>query len=126
MMWQDTLNQLDDYCWEIPQSYKEGMRVPGRIFASKAMLDHIFQEQVFQQVANVAFLPGIVGQSLAMPDVHWGYGFPIGGVAATRVSDGHVSPGGRAIWRASHLSTLERSQLDETQFSRRVGRHTQQ
>jgi len=94
MTWQDTLNRIDDYCWEIPPSYKEGMRVPGRIFASGAMLDHIFQEQVFQQVANVAFLPGIVGHSLAMPDVHWGYGFPIGGVAATRVSDGVVSPGG--------------------------------
>ena len=94
MMWRETLNRLDDYCWEIPTSYKEGMRVSGRVFASEAMLDHILQEQVFQQVANVAFLPGIVGHSLAMPDVHWGYGFPIGGVAATRVSDGVVSPGG--------------------------------
>ncbi|GAJ16561.1 unnamed protein product, partial [marine sediment metagenome] len=51
-------------------------------------LNHIWEEQVFQQVANVAFLPGIVDHSLAMPDIHWGYGFPIGGVAATRVKDG--------------------------------------
>ena len=58
------------------------------------MLSHIMEEQVFQQVANVAFLPGIVDHSLAMPDIHWGYGFPIGGVAATRVRDGVVSPGG--------------------------------
>jgi len=58
------------------------------------MLNHIWEEQVFQQVANVAFLPGIVGRSLAMPDIHWGYGFPIGGVAATRIQDGVVSPGG--------------------------------
>jgi tRNA-splicing ligase RtcB len=94
MTWRETLDRLDDYCWEIPTSYKEGMRVSGRVFASESMLDHILQEQVFQQVANVAFLPGIVGHSLAMPDVHWGYGFPIGGVAATRVSDGVVSPGG--------------------------------
>ncbi len=92
--WKQVLNRVDDYCWEIPTSYKEGMRVPGRIYASEAMLEHIWQEQVFQQVANVAFLPGIVPYSMAMPDVHWGYGFPIGGVAATRVSDGVVSPGG--------------------------------
>ncbi|MCL0094784.1 RtcB family protein [Dehalococcoidales bacterium] len=70
------------------------MAVPGLIFASEAMLSHIWEEQVFQQVANVAFLPGIVDRSLAMPDIHWGYGFPIGGVAATRVEDGVVSPGG--------------------------------
>ena len=68
--------------------------MPGLIFASESMLSHIWEEQVFQQVANVAFLPGIVGYSLAMPDIHWGYGFPIGGVAATRVEDGVVSPGG--------------------------------
>ncbi len=94
MSLQEILNKVNDYCWEIPVSYKDGMRVPGRIYASEAMLEHIWQEKVFQQVANVAFLPGIVGHSLAMPDVHWGYGFPIGGVAATRVRDGVVSPGG--------------------------------
>jgi len=92
--WQEILNKIDDYRWEIPQSYKAGMSVPGLIFTSESMLSHILQEQVFQQVANVAFLPGIVGRSLAMPDIHWGYGFPIGGVAATRVEDGVVSPGG--------------------------------
>ena len=92
--WQEILKKIDDYRWEIPTSYKQGMSVPGLIFASEAMLSHIWQEQVFQQVANVAFLPGIVDHSLAMPDIHWGYGFPIGGVAATRVKDGVVSPGG--------------------------------
>ncbi len=92
--WQGVLNKIDDYRWEIPRSYKAGMAVPGLIFASESMLSHIWQEQVFQQVANVAFLPGIVGCSLAMPDIHWGYGFPIGGVAATRVKDGVISPGG--------------------------------
>ena len=92
--WQGILKKIDDYRWEIPQSYKTGMAVPGLIFATEAMLDHIWEEQVFQQVANVAFLPGIVGYSLAMPDIHWGYGFPIGGVAATRIKDGVVSPGG--------------------------------
>ncbi|GAI56908.1 unnamed protein product, partial [marine sediment metagenome] len=70
------------------------MRVPGIIYVSESMLEHIWQEHCLEQVANVAFLPGIVGCSLAMPDIHWGYGFPIGGVAATRVSDGVISPGG--------------------------------
>ena len=92
--WQKILNKIDDYRWEIPQSYKAGMLVPGLIFANESMLNHIWQEQVFQQVANVAFLPGIVSRSLAMPDIHWGYGFPIGGVAATRIKDGVISPGG--------------------------------
>ena len=92
--WQGVLKKIDDYRWEIPKSYKAGMSVPGLIFASESMLGHIWEEQVFQQVANVAFLPGIVRHSLAMPDIHWGYGFPIGGVAATRVKDGVVSPGG--------------------------------
>jgi len=92
--WQEILKKIDNYRWEIPQSYKPGMAVPGLIFASESMLSHIWEEQVFQQVANVAFLPGIVDHSLAMPDIHWGYGFPIGGVAATRVRDGVVSPGG--------------------------------
>ena len=92
--WQEILKKIDDYRWEIPQGYKEGMAVPGLIFTSEAMLSHIWEEHVFQQVANVAFLPGIVDYSLAMPDIHWGYGFPIGGVAATRVRDGVISPGG--------------------------------
>jgi tRNA-splicing ligase RtcB len=92
--WSGKVNRIDDYRWEIPTSYKAGMRVAGLIYASQSMLEHIFEEQVFEQVANVAFLPGIVGHSLAMPDIHWGYGFPIGGVAATRVADGVISPGG--------------------------------
>jgi len=92
--WREVLRKIDDYRWEIPKSYKAGMSVPGLIFASESMLSHIWQEQVFQQVANVAFLPGIVDHSLAMPDIHWGYGFPIGGVAGTRVKDGVISPGG--------------------------------
>jgi tRNA-splicing ligase RtcB len=92
--WKEILNKIDDYRWEIPTSYKQGMSVPGLIFASESMLGHIWEEQVFQQVANVAFLPGIVRYSLAMPDIHWGYGFSIGGVGATRIKDGVVSPGG--------------------------------
>lgn len=70
------------------------MRVDGLLFATQSMLDDILSEQSPEQIVNVAFLPGIVGYSMAMPDIHWGYGFPIGGVAAMRTSDGVISPGG--------------------------------
>lgn len=92
--WNGPLERVDDYRWLIPQSYKAGMRVPGLIYASRDMLENILDEQAPEQVVNVALLPGIVGYSLAMPDMHWGYGFPIGGVAAMRIDDGVVSPGG--------------------------------
>jgi tRNA-splicing ligase RtcB len=92
--WQGELVKIDDYHWQIPTSHKPGMRVPGLIFASEEMLKSIREEQTPEQVANVAFLPGVVKFSLAMPDIHWGYGFPIGGVAAMDVKNGVVSPGG--------------------------------
>ena len=95
MDWTGILQRADDNSWVLPQSYKRGMRVPGKIYADDALLPFIVSDQCVEQVANVAFLPGIVGQSLAMPDIHWGYGFPIGGVAATSVDEGGVvSPGG--------------------------------
>jgi tRNA-splicing ligase RtcB (3'-phosphate/5'-hydroxy nucleic acid ligase) len=92
--WQGQLVKIDDHRWQIPESYKAGMRVPGLIYANSEMLESMREEQALEQVANVALLPGIVGYSLAMPDLHWGYGFPIGGVAAMDVKDGVVSPGG--------------------------------
>ena len=92
--WQGQLIKIDDYRWKIPENYKTGMKVPGLIYASQEMLESIREEQALEQVANVAFLPGIVGYSFAMPDIHWGYGFPIGGVAAMDIKDGVVSPGG--------------------------------
>ena len=92
--WSGKLEKVDEYRWRIPKSYKTGMRVDGLIYADEPMLKQIIDDQALEQVANVAFLPGIVGYSLAMPDIHWGYGFAIGGVAAMRVSDGVVSPGG--------------------------------
>ncbi len=92
--WNGPLEKIDDYRWRIPRSYKQGMRVPGIIYADADMVKQIREGQGPEQVANVAFLPGIVDYSLAMPDIHWGYGFPIGGVAAMRVDDGVVSPGG--------------------------------
>jgi len=89
------LEKIDDFRWRIPKSYKPGMRVDGIIYADEKLLKDIRQDKAIEQVANVAFLPGIVKASLAMPDIHWGYGFPIGGVAATDIEDGGVvSPGG--------------------------------
>jgi len=86
------LKKIDEYRWEI-ERYGD-MNVPGRIYASDALIGDILRDRAPEQVANVGCLPGIVGASLAMPDIHWGYGFPIGGVAAFDYQDGVVSPGG--------------------------------
>jgi tRNA-splicing ligase RtcB len=89
------LERLDDVRWRIRRDERRGMRVDGVVFANDALAAAIRDDQALTQVANVATLPGIVGASLAMPDVHWGYGFPVGGVAATQVEGGGViSPGG--------------------------------
>lgn len=89
------LEKIDDYRWRIPVSYKYGMRVPGIVYADEKLLKDITRDRALEQVANVAFLPGIVRASYAMPDIHWGYGFCIGGVAATDPDNGGVvSPGG--------------------------------
>ncbi len=89
------LEQLSECVWRIPKSYKEGMRVDGLIFADEILIEQIRNDQAPEQVANVAFLPGIQYASLAMPDIHWGYGFCIGGVCATDPEEGGViSPGG--------------------------------
>ncbi|WP_448382869.1 RtcB family protein [Desulfosoma sp.] len=87
-----TLERIDGWRWKIPRT--GAMRTDGMIYAGEKMLDAIRQDQAMDQVANVACLPGIVGYSMAMPDIHWGYGFPIGGVAAFSMDDGIVSPGG--------------------------------
>lgn len=87
------LNKIRDNLWEIPKT--NGMRVPGRIYISKEMLESTLSEiEALKQVMNVAHLPGIEKYSIAMPDIHWGYGFPIGGVAATNLDEGVISPGG--------------------------------
>ena len=86
------LVRLNEYLWEIPKT--GAMPVPERVYASARMIDELRDDPALTQVANVACLPGIVGYSLAMPDIHWGYGFPIGGVAAVDAQDGVISPGG--------------------------------
>ena len=89
------LERIDECRWRVPKSYKTGMRVDGVIFADDRLMEQIRADQAPEQVANVAFLPGIQQASLAMPDIHWGYGFCIGGVCATDPAEGGViSPGG--------------------------------
>ena len=92
--WNGPLEKIDDYRWRIPTSYQMGMRVPGLIYADEEMLKLVRRDQAPQQVANVAHLPGLIGHSMAMPDIHWGYGFPIGGVAGVDIQEGVISPGG--------------------------------
>jgi tRNA-splicing ligase RtcB (3'-phosphate/5'-hydroxy nucleic acid ligase) len=88
------LERIDSFRWRIPQRFNPEMRVPGMVYADDELIEQMLNDNALQQVANVATLPGIVGHSLAMPDIHWGYGFPVGGVAATHAEYGVVSPGG--------------------------------
>jgi tRNA-splicing ligase RtcB len=88
------IRRISPWKWELPADCKRGMRVPGIIFADESLLADILRDKSLEQVANAASLPGIVKAALAMPDMHFGYGLPIGGVVATTVSDGVVSPGG--------------------------------
>lgn len=85
---------ISEYEWEIPSSYRQDMRVPVRIFATRRLLEQALQDKSIDQAVNAATLPGLVGHVVVMPDMHQGYGFPIGGVAATRYPDGVISPGG--------------------------------
>ena len=87
------IQQISDTVWEIPPSFKEGMRVPARIYATERILKEM-DAAVFDQITNVATLPGITQYALCMPDGHFGYGFPIGGVAAMDAAEGVISPGG--------------------------------
>jgi tRNA-splicing ligase RtcB len=88
------IHKIEDFLWEIPKAFHANMRVPARILASEPLLDAIMEDRSLVQLVNVASLPGIQGASLVMPDVHEGYGFPIGGVAATLYPNGAISPGG--------------------------------
>src|SRR2546422_10425695 len=90
------MKQVSDVLWEIPPSYKPGMRVPARIYANRELLEAM-DRIVFEQVTNVACLPGIIRYSYAMADAHWGYGFPIGGGAAFAGEDGALSRGGVGV-----------------------------
>ncbi len=88
------LKRVSEFIWEVPATYREDMRVPARLYASDALVEAALGDASVEQLINTATLPGLVGYALAMPDIHQGYGFPIGGVIASRTSDGVISPGG--------------------------------
>src|SRR5918911_4274092 len=88
------LHRIDEVTWETPAEARPDMRVPARLFADYELLRAIERDSSLEQLQNVATLPGIVGAAIAMPDIHQGYGFPVGGLAATELPDGVVSPGG--------------------------------
>ena len=88
------LERIDEYSWRIPQSYRPGMRVPGLVLANEKLLEKIKTDRTLSQCANVTHLPGIYKHAITLPDGHEGYGFPIGGVAATDYEEGVISPGG--------------------------------
>ena len=87
------LKKISDYEWEIPQGFREDMRVPVRVFVTRDLLEQATRDKSLEQAVNAATLPGLVGYVTVMPDMHQGYGFPIGGVAATRYPEGVISPG---------------------------------
>src|SRR5574341_2330898 len=87
------LKQISDYEWEIPKTFRNDMRVPVRIFATRRLLEAVMDDKSLEQAVNAATLPGLVGHVMVMPDMHQGYGFPIGGVAATKYPEGVISPG---------------------------------
>jgi tRNA-splicing ligase RtcB len=86
--------KINEYLWEIPQSFRHDMRVPARLYASEELLEATLRDRSLEQLVNTSTLPGIVKHALAMPDIHQGYGFPIGGVVATELPHGVISPGG--------------------------------
>ncbi len=113
--------KVEPFVWKIPQGTVAGMRVPGIVYASDDLIRKAVDDRAVEQVANVATLPGIVRASYAMPDIHWGYGFPIGGVAATTVEGGVVSPGGVGFDIACGVRLI-RSDLEwEREVKPRIG-----
>ena len=94
MITKKDFTRINPLLWEIPKSYRDNMRVPARIYADERILEDTLKDRSIEQLLNTAALPGLVGYTLAMPDIHQGYGFPVGGVAATDARNGVISPGG--------------------------------
>jgi tRNA-splicing ligase RtcB len=94
MMRKQDFKRVSDYIWEVPATFRDDMRAPARLYASDELLEAALDDQSVDQLVNTATLPGLVRYALAMPDIHQGYGFPIGGVIASRTKDGIISPGG--------------------------------
>lgn len=116
------LEKIDEYKWRIPKSYMKGMRVDGVIFADEKLLKSIVKDNAMQQVANAAHLPGIVRSAMAMPDIHWGYGLPIGGVVATDIEEGGVITPGGVGYDINCGVRLLRTDLDENDVAPNIKR----
>src|SRR5512134_3155369 len=114
----NALKQISAYEWEIPQEARSDMRVPVRLFATRELLEAAFDDKSIEQAVNAATLPGLVGKVIVMPDMHQGYGFPIGGVAATRYPAGVISPG--AIGYDINCLAGETPILHEHGYTRRL------
>lgn len=114
------LEKIDNYRWRIPKSYMPGMRVPGIIFSDEKMLQSIVKDNAPQQVANGAYLPGIVRASMAMPDIHWGYGLPIGGVVTTDIEAGGVIAPGAVGYNGNCGVRLLRTSLTKEDVQPRI------
>ena len=94
MVTKKDFKKLNNFLWELPREYRQDMRVPARIYADERILEAALKDRSIEQLINTATLPGLVAYVLAMPDIHQGYGFPVGGVAATDARGGVISPGG--------------------------------
>ncbi len=94
MLGREQIERVSEYVWEIPKAFREDMRVPARLYADEDLLDAALADDSVVQLVNTATLPGVIKHAIAMPDIHQGYGFPIGGVVATRLPEGVISPGG--------------------------------
>src|SRR5437867_9102767 len=117
------LERVNEHLWRIPKSYKPGMRVDGLIYADERLIEKIRSDQAAEQVANAAFLPGIQHASLAMPDIHWGYGFCIGAVCAVDPEEeGVICPGG--IGYDINCLTEDTCVLHSLGYTRRIGEMT--
>lgn len=118
MIQQHDLKRVGEYIWEIPKTFRADMRVPARVYTSEAMLADALNDKSMEQLVNATTLPGVIKYAIAMPDVHQGYGFPVGGVAATELPDGIISPGaiGYDINCGVRLLATELDAADVTPF----------
>ncbi len=94
MITRKDFKKINNYLYEIPKSYRSDMMVPARFYSDEYLLESALKDNSLEQLINITTLPGVFMYSLAMPDIHQGYGFPIGGVGATKLPDGVISPGG--------------------------------
>lgn len=120
MIQKEDVKRIDDYLWEIPKSHRKDMRVPARFYSSDKMFEHAFEDKSLGQLVNTTTLPGIVKYALTMPDMHQGYGMPIGGVLATKLPKGVISPGAIGFDQNCGVRLL-RSEFKKKDIENKIG-----